>query len=298
MPVRVISLDGRLMLLTAAGAVDVNDVSAGRFAADPQAIYERWDEFRAWAATGAAGRATVPLPSADRLGAPVPRPRQVFAVGLNYAEHAEESRLARPEEPLIFTKFASSITGPTTTVVLPAGSVDWEVELVVVVGAGGRDIPPEQAWARVAGVTVGQDISERQRQHAGPAPQFSLAKSHAGFAPTGPAVVTVDELDNPDDLRIGADIDGETVQSGRTSQLIFPVAELVSHLSGVVELYPGDLIFTGTPSGVGAGRTPPRFLRPGEVLRSYIEGVGQLVQTFVAGDGRSAPQALIESTAG
>jgi 2,4-diketo-3-deoxy-L-fuconate hydrolase len=296
--VRVINADGRLMLLTTAGAVDVNEASEGRFSADPQAIYERWDEFVGWARTDAGTARARPAPPADRLGPPVPRPRQVFAVGLNYAEHADESRYARPDEPLIFTKFASSISGPTTTVALPAGSVDWEVELVVVIGQGGRDISSGRAWTHVAGVTVGQDISERQRQHAGPAPQFSLAKSFAGFSPIGPAVVTVDELGDRDDLAIGAEIDGQTVQSSRTSRLIFPVADLVSYLSRVVELYPGDLIFTGTPSGVGAGRTPPRFLRPGEVLRSHIDGVGELVQTFVARGEASAPAAVLESTTG
>jgi 2-keto-4-pentenoate hydratase/2-oxohepta-3-ene-1,7-dioic acid hydratase in catechol pathway len=283
MPVRVINLDGRLHIEKDSGALDVHTVSGGRFDAAPQAIYECWDGFVKWAREEAV-HVRHPLTDIDpaRLGSPAPRPRQVFAVGLNYQEHADESGFARPDEPVIFTKFASSISGPNTTVVLPEGAVDWEVELVVVIGRGGRHIAADDAWSRVAGVSVGQDLSERRKQHSGPAPQFSLAKSHAGFSPIGPALVTVDELPNVDDLEISAEIDGEVVQHGRTSQLIFPVSELIARLPAVVELYPGDVVFTGTPPGVGAGRKPPRFLRPGNVLRSRIEGVGELTQRFLA----------------
>ena len=281
--VRLMNVSGRLHVSTPTGAVDVAKASDGRFAPDPQSVFESWDAFRGWYAAHRDALAAHPAVRVDpaELGSPVPNPRQVFAVGLNYSEHAAESGFSRPERPLIFTKFASSITGPVTTVLLPAGSVDWEVELVVVIGRGGRDIPVEQAWRHVAGVTVGQDLSERQQQHSGPAPQFSLAKSHRGFSPIGPELVTVDELADPDDLEIGATINGEVVQQGRTSQLIFPVPTLVATLSETVELLPGDVVFTGTPAGVGAGRTPPRFLGPGDVLRSYITGIGELEQTFV-----------------
>ncbi|WP_280401412.1 fumarylacetoacetate hydrolase family protein [Nocardia carnea] len=277
---RLMNLAGRLQIAMGDKVIDVADASGGRFDADPQVIYDRWDEFIEWSASLPAD-----APLRDPLGvvgAPVPRPRQVFAVGLNYDEHANESGFERPDHPVIFTKFVSSITGPVTTVELPEGSVDWEVEVVVVLGRGGRHISADQAWDHVAGVTVGQDLSERVRQHSGPAPQFSLAKSHAGFSPVGPALVTVDELDDRDDLELGADINGETVQAGRTSQLIFPVPVLIESLSRIVELYPGDLIFTGTPAGVGAGRTPPRYLAAGDRLRSFVTGVGELSQRFVA----------------
>jgi len=276
---RIINHLGRLRLVVADGVVDVATASHGRFGPDVQSVYEAWPQFQSWAAH-ADLRADAPMPPDDQLGPPVPNPRQVFAVGLNYADHADESGFVKPDEPLIFTKFPSSLSGPMTVVDLPPGSVDWEVELVVVLGKGGRDIPIADAWSHVAGLTIGQDLSERTRQHAGPAPQFSLAKSHAGFSPLGPAVVTLDEIPDPDDLDISASIDDEVVQSGRTSQLIFPVPDLVARLSGVVELYPGDIIFTGTPSGVGAGRKPPRFLQPGETLRSRIEGLGELIQRF------------------
>lgn len=279
---RLSNIGGRLHVLTIEGVqVDVETATSGRFAADPQLIFDRWDEFVGFAETFNWGSAEHREASGP-LGAPVPRPRQVFAVGLNYTAHADESGFTPPDSPVIFTKFPSSITGPVTEVELPQGNVDWEVELVAVIGRGGRGIAAADAWHHVAGLTVGQDISERYRQHSGPAPQFSLAKSHAGFSPIGPTLVTLDELSDVDDLEISAEINGEVVQHGRTSQLIFSVPVLLEELSRVVELYPGDLIFTGTPSGVGAGRVPPRYLEPGDVLRSSIAGIGEIAQTFVS----------------
>jgi 2-keto-4-pentenoate hydratase/2-oxohepta-3-ene-1,7-dioic acid hydratase in catechol pathway len=279
---RLVNLDGRLQMSTPGGLVDIATASHGLFSPEPWQIYDRWAEFVFWYEENSSVLA--PTAAGDigpaRLGAPSPRPRQVFAVGLNYADHAAESGIARPEAPVIFTKFPSAISGPVTTVSLPPGAVDWEVELVVVIGEGGRDIPAADAWDAVAGLSVGQDLSERRGQLSGPAPQFSLAKSHRGFAPIGPELVTIDELDHSDDLRLGATINGEVVQHGRTSQMLFSVPELVEHLSGIVELCPGDVLFTGTPAGVGVGRTPPRFLAPGDVLRSHIDGIGELVQTF------------------
>jgi 2-keto-4-pentenoate hydratase/2-oxohepta-3-ene-1,7-dioic acid hydratase in catechol pathway len=138
-----------------------------------------------------------------------------------------------------------------------------------------------RAWDHVAGITVGQDLSERVSQYRGPAPQFGLAKSFPGFSPMGPALVTADELDNPDDLGLGCEVNGEEMQRSRTAEMIFSVSDLVAYLSGVVTLYPGDVIYTGTPPGVGKGRTPPRFLHPGDELHSWIEGVGDLNQRFV-----------------
>lgn len=161
--------------------------------------------------------------------------------------------------PPVFTKFVSSLTGPDTVVALPPeGSVDWEVELVVVIGATARTVPETDAWEYVAGLTIGQDLSERVSQLAGPAPQFSLGKSLPGFAPTGPWLVTPDEFHNPDDVALGCSLDGEMVQNGRTA----------------------DLIFTGTPAGVGLGRTPPRYIGSGQRLESWVEGVGVMTQSF------------------
>src|SRR5690606_5460873 len=159
----------------------------------------RWAEFREWSATCSVEGE--PYRDAD-LGAPVPRPRQVFAIGLNYRSHAAEADLAAPEHPPTFTKFPSSLAGPVGDLVLPEGTVDWEVELVAVIGAEARQVAPERGWSHVAGLAAGQDFSERRLQTAGPAPQFSLGKSHPGFGPFGPLLVTPEELADPDDLAL------------------------------------------------------------------------------------------------
>lgn len=282
---RLSNVDGRLAVGIDDGVFDVAAASGGRFTSDPQSVYDDWPAFQDWARSADATRGADPLPTPEpaRLQAPAPRPRQIFAVGLNYSGHAAESGFARPANPAIFTKFQSSLTGPFGQVTLPPGLVDWEVELVVVLGRGGRRIGEAAAWDHVAGLCVGQDLSERELQHSGPAPQFSLAKSHAGFSPMGPQLVTLDAVDDADHLELGCAINGETVQSGQTKDLIFPVPDLIARLSATVELYPGDVIFTGTPAGVGAGRTPPRFLHDGDVLTSWVTGLGQIEQTLVAG---------------
>jgi len=155
-------------------------------------------------------------------------------------------------------------------------TVDWEVELVVVIGASARDLAQGDAWSAVAGLTIGQDISDRQLQFAGATPQFSLGKSRPGYGPIGPWLVTPDEFDDPNDLAISCSLNGEIVQEARTSGLIHDVPSIVSYLSSVVTLLPGDVIFTGTPAGVGFARTPPRFLAGGDVLVSSIQGIGEL----------------------
>jgi 2-keto-4-pentenoate hydratase/2-oxohepta-3-ene-1,7-dioic acid hydratase in catechol pathway len=208
-------------------------------------------------------------------------PRQTFGVGLNYRDHAAESGLAEPEVPLVFTKFPTSITGPRATVTLPSAYVDWEAELVAVIGARAQHVKSADAWSHVAGLTVGQDLSERRVQLAGPAPQFSLGKSYPGFGPIGPAIVTLDEITAVDNLEISCLLDDEVLQKGRTSDLIFSIPELVEHISAICPMLPGDLIFTGTPAGVGGARTPNRFLTPGSVLITAIEGIGELRNPLV-----------------
>ena len=285
---RIANIRDRACLVEGSVAVDVETAGGGRFGADIAELYARWDEFSAWAA----GRAVADDPAATEfderdLGAPSPGARQVFGIGLNYADHAAEAGLPIPEQPVVFTKFASSVTGPVTDVALPGATVDWEAELVVVVGRGGRHIAVADARAHIAGFTVGQDISERTVQWQGQPAQFSIGKSFAGFAPTGPVLVTLDEFADADRLRISGTLTDPSgastvVQDGSTDQLIFSVPEIISRLSEVVELLPGDLIFTGTPPGVGAGMTPPRFLVDGEVLVTEIEGIGRLTQRMVA----------------
>jgi 2-keto-4-pentenoate hydratase/2-oxohepta-3-ene-1,7-dioic acid hydratase in catechol pathway len=279
---RIGNLAGRLTLFTEHGAVDVEKASAGRFGPDPQTVYDVWEDFLGWAADAESNSATA-FNAAD-LGSPTPRPAQLFGIGLNYRDHAAEAKLTAPEEfPAVFTKFRTSISGPVTTVTLPEGGhTDWEVELVVVIGRWAERVSAANAWSYVAGLTVGQDISERIRQTEGSAPQFSVGKSFPGFAPMGPWLVTVDEFDNPDDLELGCAVNGESVQHSRTSNLIFSVPLLIERLSATLPLLPGDVIFTGTPAGVGLGRNPQRFLQPGEELVSYITGIGELRQRFVS----------------
>lgn len=280
---RIANDAGRLVLVREGGGLDVEKASLGLFGPDPQDVYERWAEFRTWAAT-AEGEIRPLAP--ETLRAPAPRPRQVFAIGLNYRAHAEESDIDEPEFPTTFTKFPTSLTGAYATVELPSDSVDWEVELVAVIGARAHRVAAADAWDHVAGLTIGQDLSERTVQLRPPVPQFSLGKSFPGFAPTGPELVTPDELPDPDDLEISCSIDGELMQRSRTSHMIFPIPVLIEKISAICPLLPGDVIFTGTPSGVGAVREPKRFLRPGEVLESRIDGIGVMRNRMAPGTGR------------
>ena len=283
---RIANLAGRAVLLVPDGAIDIHKASGGALGPDPGSIFERWDDLRPQLAdlTGE----HVPYAEADLL-APVPSPRQIFAIGINYEEHAAEAELAAPKAsesgaPVTFTKYASCLGGPVSHVVLPQGMVDWEVELVAVIGRAAHRVSVEDAWAYVAGLTVGQDLTERITQWSGTAPQqFSLGKSYPGFGPLGPAVVTLDEFDDPGDLRIGCEVNGVSMQSASTSEMTFNVPELVSRLSAVLPLLPGDLIFTGTPAGIGATRVPPVFLKAGDELVSRIEGIGTLRTTFGEG---------------
>jgi 2,4-diketo-3-deoxy-L-fuconate hydrolase len=289
---RIANADGRLVVVTGeAGrelAHDVEKASSGRFGADPQAVYEDWDAFAGWAA-GARWEGGVPL-RPDRLGAPAPAPRQVFGIGLNYRDHAAEAGLDVPAgDPPVFTKFPSCITGPHGDIEMPPGGhVDWEVELVAVIGRRAWQVPASRALEHVAGYAVGQDVSERILQMASAPPQFSLGKSLPGFGPVGPWLVTLDEFADPNDIGLGCEINGEPVQSGRTSQLIFPVPALVAMLSAALPLLPGDVIFTGTPAGVGLGRKPPRWLADGDVLTSHAEGIGEMRHRFVAASPRTS----------
>lgn len=281
--------DGRAVLLLEDTAVDVAEQSDGRFGPDLMDVYEKWEEFSAWAkaATPGAGRPV----SAAQLGTPVPRPRQIFGIGLNYRDHADEANLAHPENIVVFTKFASSLAGPESTAAVSSDSVDYEAELVVVVGREAHRVGVDEAADVIAGYSVGQDISDRGVQMRPPAPQFSLGKSFPGYAPVGPAVVTRDELADPSALRISCAFTGPTAQAqgadvwtaqdGSTGDMIFSPERIISDLSQVVTLYPGDLIFTGTPAGVGMARGVA--VQPGDVMTTTIEGIGSITTEFVDG---------------
>jgi 2-keto-4-pentenoate hydratase/2-oxohepta-3-ene-1,7-dioic acid hydratase in catechol pathway len=277
---RLANLNDRAVLLTESTAIDVEMATKGEFGPTLSSIYDRWDAFVA--ATRSVDTSVGRTFDEGDLRSPAPAPRQVFAIGLNYRSHAAETGMTVPEVPATFTKFPASLSGPFDEVELSGETVDWEVELVVVIGRKADRVSTDSAWDHVAGLTVGQDISDRTLQFAA-AGQFSLGKSYRGYGPMGPWLVTVDEFANPDDLELGCRLNGEEVQRDRTSDLIFTVPQLISTLSGVLALLPGDVIFTGTPAGVGIVRQPPKFLAPGDVLESWIEGIGTIRNTCRAG---------------
>jgi 2-keto-4-pentenoate hydratase/2-oxohepta-3-ene-1,7-dioic acid hydratase in catechol pathway len=235
-------------------------------------------------AAAAAAKAQ-PLPAGEvRLLAPVPRPPKIFGVGLNYADHARETGKEPPNEPVIFSKLTTSVTAHEQPIVLPRLStkVDYEAELVVVIGRGGRHIRREAAMEHVAGYCCGHDVSARDWQHQKPGGQWLLGKSFDTFGPFGPELVTADEIPDPGNLQIRLRINGRMMQGSSTRQLIFSVAELIAYISGVCTLEPGDVIFTGTPPGVGAARRPPVFLQPGDVVEIEIERIGVLRNPVIA----------------
>ena len=246
------------------------------FLAGGQALLDR--------AAKAAERASGIARDSVRLLAPVPTPQKIFCVGLNYADHARETGKEAPPEPVIFNKLATAVTAHNEAIVLPKLSreVDYEAELVAVIGRGGRHIPRESALGHVAGYCCGHDVSARDWQLRKPGGQWLLGKSFDTFAPFGPELVTSDEVGNAGNLRIQLRINGKTMQDSTTAQLIFSVAELVAYLSGVCTLAPGDVIFTGTPPGVGAARKPPVFLQPGDAVEVEIERLGILRNRVVA----------------
>ncbi len=216
------------------------------------------------------------------LKAPVPRPGKIMCIGLNYRDHAEESKQPIPEYPTIFSKYANSVIGPAEPIVLPRVSqrVDYEGELGVVIGRRGRYIPEGQALEYVAGYVPLNDVSARDFQHR--TSQWTIGKTFDTFAPMGPMLVTADEVPDPHSLDLRVTVSGQQMQSSNTCHLIFSIPRLIAYLSLVMTLEPGDVIFTGTPGGVGAARTPPRYLKPGDEVRVEIERVGVLVNPVVA----------------
>ena len=226
-------------------------------------------------------------PQDVRLLAPVPDPQKVICVGLNYKDHAAESGVPAPDEPVLFSKFPSALIGHGESIVLPAASteVDYEAELVVVIGRRGRHIPRNRALEYVGGYAVGHDVSARDWQMNKPGKQWMAGKTFDTFAPVGPEIVTPDEAGDPHNLGIRLRLNGQTMQDSSTSQLIFRVDVLIEYMSKVFTLEPGDLIFTGTPPGVGMARKPPVWLKPGDVVEVEIDRLGTLRNPVVAEAG-------------
>ncbi len=221
--------------------------------------------------------------SAVKLLAPVPDPRKVVCVGLNYKDHAEESKMAIPKEPVLFSKFPTAVIGQGDPIVLPKVStkVDYEAELVIVIGKKGRHLSLADAEKCIAGYTVGHDVSARDWQLEKDGKQWMAGKTFDTFAPCGPVLVTSDELKDPNNLRISLRVNGKTLQDSSTHQMIFKAPEIVAYISQIFTVEPGDLIFTGTPPGIGHARTPAIYLQPGDVCEVEIEGIGVLSNPVV-----------------
>jgi 2,4-didehydro-3-deoxy-L-rhamnonate hydrolase len=226
-----------------------------------------------------------PVDGTQRIAAPVARAGKLVCIGLNYEDHAREAGLEIPNEPVIFMKAPSALAAPNDPVTLPPGSVktDWEVELAVVIAAPLKNVDRETAREGIAGFTVFNDLSERAWQIEGTG-QWVKGKSYDGFAPVGPWIVTPDEIDNPQNLKIWLEVNGERRQDGNTKTMIFGVYELVSFVSRYMTLLPGDVLATGTPPGVGLGMKPPTFLKAGDEVRLGIEGLGEQHQMIRSGD--------------
>jgi 2-keto-4-pentenoate hydratase/2-oxohepta-3-ene-1,7-dioic acid hydratase in catechol pathway len=240
-----------------------------------------WDKLKPRLEAKAAAGGGVPLASV-KLEAPVQRPGKIFAIGLNYADHIAESNMPAPERQVWFTKAQTSINAPYDPIEIATGTMtaDYEVELVAIVGKGGKHIAEGDAPAAVFGYCVGNDVTERMWQHA--TPQWSLGKSFDTHAPIGPWIVTADELDDPHTLGIRCFVNGEKRQDSNTSHLAFNIWQQVAHLSVGMTLEPGDVLFTGTPGGVGAAMDPRQFLKPGDVVRCEIDGLSHIEGTMVA----------------
>jgi 2-keto-4-pentenoate hydratase/2-oxohepta-3-ene-1,7-dioic acid hydratase in catechol pathway len=217
-----------------------------------------------------------------KLLAPVPAPPRIFGIGVNYAEHAAESGTAMQKVPTVFMVLSSAVVGPGEDVILPKASAmpDYEAELAVVIGKAGYQVPASHAMEHVFGYTIMNDVSARDVQKA--TSQFTLGKSFPTFAPMGPWVVSKDEVPDPHALQISLTIGGEKLQNSNTKMMIFQIPALIEYISGVTPLQVGDVISTGTPAGVAMGRTPPRWLKPGEEMVIEIQGIGELRNTTVA----------------
>jgi 2-keto-4-pentenoate hydratase/2-oxohepta-3-ene-1,7-dioic acid hydratase in catechol pathway len=226
-----------------------------------------------------------------RLVAPVPRPSKIIGIGLNYRDHAAETGQDLPTRPTVFAKFPTTLSGPYDPIVLPSlsSAVDYEGEFGVVIGREARDVPQDEALSYVGGYVAVNDVSARDVQNW--TSQWTLGKSFDGFAPVGPFLVTAEDIPDPQDLRIETRLNGVTVQSSSTANMVFTVAALVSELSAVMTLEPGDIIATGTPGGIGAAQHPPRFLRAGDVVEVEIERLGCLRNPVIARDGKTSEPA-------
>ena len=273
MKYRLANVGGRAALVAGEEYFDLETVSGGKLGSDPMAALNSLEVLSELSATLGDCVPTGHLADVE-LDAPVPKPGNCYAIGLNYRSHAVEAGMTIPEVPMVFTKHTNCITGPTADVEMRSDYVDYEAEVVVVIGRDGKDIAAEDAWSHVAGVCVGQDISDRPVQLAAVPPQFNLGKSFDTFGPIGPVLISKDALEKQKSLKITCEVNGELRQSGNTDDLIFHIPEIVAYLSEILTLRTGDVIFTGTPEGVGV--VQGKFLKDGDIITTSVEGLGTL----------------------
>jgi 2-keto-4-pentenoate hydratase/2-oxohepta-3-ene-1,7-dioic acid hydratase in catechol pathway len=283
---RLANVDGRAALVEGGDYYDLATVSDGLLPSDPMNALRHAADLSTHAST-LRERQPTGLVADVVLGPPVTRPQKAFGIGLNYRDHAAEGSMDVPLNPLVFAKFPSCLVGPTAAVELRSDFCDYEGELVVVIGEGGKDIPAEKAWEHVVGVMVGQDVSDRKAQFAAKPPHFDLGKSFDTFGPIGPVLVSTDEIADPTALRIVTTVNGEERQNDTVEHLIFDVPTLISYLSQITTMVTGDLIFTGTPAGVGA--VHGTFLSDGDLIVTTIGGIGSLSNRCVRVSDHHSP---------
>ena len=267
------SIKGRAVLISEDNYYDLKTISEGKLSSSTLEALHHMDllndlneNLNNLDATGAV--------DTINFDSPVSAPKNCYAVGLNYRNHAEEAGMQIPEVPMIFTKHTTCLVGATSDIEMRSNYVDYEAELIVVIGRQGKNISKSEAWSHIEGVCIGQDISDRPAQFAASTAQFNLGKSFDTFGPIGPYIVTKDELPDFQKLNMSLDVDGKRMQTGNTEQMIFDIKTLVSYMSSCMSLHPGDICCTGTPPGVGENMSPPKFLKGGEEVILSIDKLG------------------------
>ena len=280
MPFTFANINNRSALVQGEAFFDLSTITNGDVSSDPMKAIQNSDLLHHYA-TQLDDYESSGLIAEANVSAPIPHPRNSFGVGLNYQLHVEEAASKTPNTPMVFTKFPSSICGPTDDVIMRSDECDYEGELLVVIGKDGKDIPNEEAWSHVLGLSIGQDFSDRGIQYKDQPAQFNLGKSFDTFGPTGPYLVSTDSFSDPNDLQIVTTVNGEVRQNDRTSNMIFDIPTLISYISSITSLAAGDIIFSGTPEGVGFRNGS--FLKDGDIVETTIEGIGTMRNRCVRG---------------
>ena len=280
MPFTFANINGRSALVQGDAFFDLATIANGAVSPNPMEAIQNSALLHQYAAQLGDYEPSGIIANAD-VCAPIPHPRNSFGVGLNYQLHVEEAASKTPSTPMVFTKFPSCISGPTDDVIMRSDECDYEGELLVVIGNDGKDIAKEEAWSHILGLSVGQDFSDRGIQYKDQPAQFNLGKSFDTFGPTGPYLVSTDSFTDPSDLEILTTVNGEVRQSDRTSNMIFDIPTLVSYISSITALAVGDIIFSGTPEGVGFRNGS--FLKDGDIVETTIEGIGTMRNRCVRG---------------